>query len=137
MRCDRAYEMQICHFILCHVTCIIRATCNIINTWIIIFFLHIIHIHQQSMLYIYQHNIFTLSMLFDLSNNTQMAPILDPQNRAPHGLFTDINHFLFNSSTNHYITKTCNKNRRHQSRDQKATLNIVRDYSEPVPKFWY
>ena len=39
-------------FMLCHVTCIMRATCNIINTWIIIIFLHIIHIHQQSMLYI-------------------------------------------------------------------------------------
>ena len=36
-QCPRAYEMQIYHFMSYHVTCIMRATCNIINTWLIIF----------------------------------------------------------------------------------------------------
>ena len=37
MRCDRAYEMQSCHFMRCHATCTIRATCNISTFRIIIF----------------------------------------------------------------------------------------------------
>ena len=36
-QCDRAYEMQSCHFMWCHATCTIRATCNIYKFRIIIF----------------------------------------------------------------------------------------------------
>ena len=36
-RCPRAYEMRRCQFMSYHVTCIMRATCNITKSWIIIF----------------------------------------------------------------------------------------------------
>ena len=36
-RCDRLYEMQSYHFMRCHATCTIRATCNIYKFQIIIF----------------------------------------------------------------------------------------------------
>ena len=36
-RCDHAYEMQSCHFMRCHATCTMRATCNISTFRIIIF----------------------------------------------------------------------------------------------------
>ena len=41
-----AYEMQICHFMLCHATCIIRATCNIYKFRIIIFPIYNFHLSQ-------------------------------------------------------------------------------------------
>ena len=37
MRCPRAYEMRRCHFMPYQVTCIMRATCHITKSWIIIF----------------------------------------------------------------------------------------------------
>ena len=42
-QCDRAYEMQSCHFMLCHTICTIRDTCNISKTWIIIFSTYNLH----------------------------------------------------------------------------------------------
>ena len=36
-RCDRTYEIQSCHFMRCHATYTISATCNIYKFWIIIF----------------------------------------------------------------------------------------------------
>ena len=45
-RCDRAYEMQSCYFMLCHATCTIRATCNIYKFWIIIFPIYNLHSSQ-------------------------------------------------------------------------------------------
>ena len=46
MLMSHAYEMQICHFMLCHATCIIRATCNIYKFWIIIFPIYNFYLSQ-------------------------------------------------------------------------------------------
>ena len=49
------------------------------------------------------------------------------KNRAPLGPFTAMNHFWFHLSPNHYDTKTHNKTRRHQSRDQNQISDTVLD----------
>ena len=43
---SHAYEMQICHFMLCQATCIIRDTCNIYKFPIIIFPTYNFHLSQ-------------------------------------------------------------------------------------------
>ena len=45
-QCDHTYEMQSCHFMLCHATCTIRVTCNISKTWIIIFSAYNLHLSK-------------------------------------------------------------------------------------------
>ena len=81
-RCDRPYEMQSCHFMLCHATCTIRATCNIYKFWIIIFPIYNFHSSQFLCKYITQAHInmiFTYNiMLFIFPTIThKMAQISD------------------------------------------------------------
>ena len=53
-RCYCAYEMQLCHFMPYYVTCIMRATCNISKSWIIIFSTYNFHSLYISCQYIKQ-----------------------------------------------------------------------------------
>ena len=61
-RCYCAYEMQICNFMPYHATCIMRATCNISKSWIIIFStynFHSLYISCQYIKQAYVNMIFT------------------------------------------------------------------------------
>ena len=72
-RCPRAYEMRICHFISYHVTCIMKATCNISKTWIIIFStynFHSLYIPCQYIKQAYINMIFHKQQDIHFSSNT-------------------------------------------------------------------
>ena len=84
-RCYRAYEMHLCHFILCHATCIIRVTCNIYKFRIIIFHaynFYLSHFSRQYVKQVYKNMIFFFytqhHVIYFSNNNTQNGPNLGP-----------------------------------------------------------
>ena len=76
-RCDRVYEMQSCHFMLCHATCTIRAICNIYKFWIIILPTYNFHVNT-SRKHIFTCFLQTITYYLFFQQYTQNGPNLGP-----------------------------------------------------------